>query len=401
MNYPILKLKPGRDTSVGLHHPWIYSGALVRPLPELANGAVVHVADSDDTIIATGTFSSRSMIAVRVFAFAAITIDTPWIRDRIADARDRRALAGIPVESPTAGYRVVYGESDSLPGLVVDRYADILVVQFATAGAELLRQAVIEALTDLFSPAAIYERSDLPSRTEEGLPAASGLLHGTMPESIVFSEDSRRFTADIIAGQKTGFFLDLRDTRREIFNLARGRRVVDLFSYRGASGISALLGGAESVHCVDSSAPALAAVLPEAQLNQADPNQIDTSRITTEQADIFQWLGTRSEPEYDMVLLDPPALIKSHKHSDEGRKGYHFLNRAALRILRDRGILVTSSCSQHFSEDDFRTTLRRAAVQAGVELHLIKMVRQSPDHPIALNFPESYYLKSFICQVRR
>lgn len=377
-------------------HPWIFSGALEKPVSEIPHGSLVHVTDDTGRILATGTYSAKSMIAVRVLAFDEIEVTTDWFRQRLMDAMERRVLLGIGVGEELTGYRVLFGESDGVPGLVVDRYGDVLVVQFGTAGMELLREPIMEALSHLFAPPAIYERSDLASRSEEGLAPFTGIRHGTLPDTVEFKEDNRRFTADIVNGQKTGFFLDQRDLRREIFSLAGQRRVVDLFSYRGAAGITALAGGAEHVHCVDSSTTALAAVVPQAKLNE-----LDASRIATEELDVFQWLGQRSEPEYGMVLLDPPALIKSRKHIDEGRKGYHFLNRAAMRIIRDRGILVTSSCSFYFTEDELATTLRRAAMQAGVDLHLLKTVRQSPDHPIALNFPESFYLKSFICEVRR
>ena len=197
-------------------------------------------------------------------------------------------------------------------------------------------------------------------------------------------------------GQKTGFYLDQRDLRQEIHRLAAGRKMLDLFSYTGSCGLAALTGGAASVHCVDSSAAAL-----DLGLRQIRLNAVDDSRLTCEAGDVFQWLASRTDPEYDLVTIDPPALIKSRRHADAGRRGYHFLNRAALRLIRDGGILVTSSCSAFFTEEDLAITLRRASEQVGVELIVLKIIRQGPDHPVSLYFPEGSYLKSFACLVRR
>ncbi len=396
MSYPVLHLKPGREASLSQRHPWVFSGALEGGRPGLENGSLVHVSDKAGSNTATGTFSSKSMISVRIFSFAKAKIDYDFIRDRIRAAHDRRRLLGLGIDDRTTGYRVVYGESDGLPGLVIDRYGDVYVLQMATAGIEQFKEDIVAALHELFSPTAIFNRSDLPDRSEEGLSPKSGPLAGKLPESVTFAENGRTFVAEIESGQKTGFYLDQRDLRQEIVNLARDRSVVDLFSYTGSATIAALTGGATHAVCVDSSASALARLADLARLNG-----IDSEKISAESSDVFQWLGNHSDPQFDMVLLDPPALIKSRKHIEDGRKGYHFLNRAALRIVNDGGILVTSSCSGYFTEEDLRVTLRRASTQAGVDVHILKMIRQSPDHPVAINFPESLYLKSIICQVRR
>jgi 23S rRNA (cytosine1962-C5)-methyltransferase len=322
-------------------------------------------------------------------------IDQTWICRRIREAHERRSLMGLDGPDLT-GYRVVFGESDRLPGIVIDRYGDVFVIQLATTGAERFREMIVACLVDMFSPQAIYERSDLPSRVEEKLPPKTGLLYGRLPEVVEFKEYGRTYLADVAAGQKTGFFLDQRDLRQEITRLASGRKAADLFSCTGACALAALAGGALSVHCVDSSEQALALCPKHAAMNGFDP-----SLLTVETADIFQWVAARSTPEFDLIMLDPPALIKSRRHYEAGRKGYHFLNRAALRLLNNGGILVTSSCSAYFTEEDLAVTLRRGADQAGVELSLLKMIRQSPDHPLSLHFPEAAYLKAFVCLVSR
>ena len=396
MSYPKIHLKSNRKASVANRHPWIFSGALQKSDTLIENGDIVSVCDHEGRVIATGAYSKQSMIAVRVFEFEDIEISRNWLTQRIQQAALRRQLLGYGPGTDTTGYRVVFGESDNLPGLVVDRYADMLVIQIATAGMEKLRDDIIAALTDIFKPSCIFERSDLPNRREEGLELKTGLCVGQMAEAVEFLEHGITYMADIAAGQKTGFYLDQKDLRREIRRLAYGRRALDLFSYTGACGIAALAGGGTSAHFVDSSESALALCR-----RQAVRNKIDISSLTCDESDVFQWLSVRSKPEYDLVMLDPPALIKSKRHFEAGSKAYHFLNRAALRLVNDGGLFATSSCSAFFPEAEMAAMLHRAAEQIDVELSLLKTVRQSPDHALSLTFPEAAYLKSFICQVRR
>jgi len=394
--YPEIRLKPERSISIINRHPWIFSGA-IKAIPEgVANGSIVNVTDESGDFVATGSYSTHSLIAVRVFDFHRIIIDKGWLKGRIHEAHDRRQLLGLGVDDTTTGYRVVFGESDWLPGLVIDRYADVLVIQLATAGMAHLRDMIVECLVDLFAPRSIFERSDLPGRREEGLKADTGLRYGENSGLVEFREYGRKYLADVASGQKTGFYLDQRDLRQEVYRLASGKRTIDLFSYTGAAGTAALAGKASSVHFVDASETALQFCRRHVELNE-----LDGGCATTESADAFQWLAERCSPEYDLVMLDPPALIKSRKHIESGRKGYHFLNRAAIRIIRDGGILVTSSCSAYFPESDLAVTLRRAAEQTGVRLSLLKIIHQASDHPRSLNFPEASYLKSFICRIER
>ncbi len=393
--YPILKLKPGKENNVIFRHPWVFSGAFASPLDQLDNGELVHVADAAGQIIGTGTFSTHSQIAVRVFEFGKAEIDYDWIRARIIAAQEQRSLLGYGNGTDTTGYRLVFGEADCLPGLIIDRYNDVFVMQSSTAGVDRLKELVTKVLIEEFTPRAIVERSDIPVRKEEGIEETDGLLYGADVEEVEFLENGIKFVADVLAGQKTGFFLDQKDLRKAIRQMANNGRILNLFSHSGSFSIAALLGGAESIFNVDSSGQALDLCSHIAELNN-----LPIDRITWETADVFQWLGDIPQDPFDVVMLDPPALVKSQNDLESGRKAYHFLNRAAMRLIKPNGILITSSCSTYFREEDFLFMLRRASVQTGRQLEILHYVTQSPDHPWSVYFPESRYLKSFVCRVR-
>ncbi|HEV2125817.1 MAG TPA: class I SAM-dependent rRNA methyltransferase, partial [Chloroflexota bacterium] len=289
--YPVLRLKAGRESSTGFHHPWIFSGALERAVETALHGALVHVADREGRIIGTGTYSATSSIAVRLFEFGPATIDRAWFAARIVAADARRRLLGYGPGLPTDGYRVVFSESDGLPGLIVDRYRDVLVFQISTAGMETLREDVLAALAEHFQPAAMVERSDIPVRREERLEETAGIRQGEIAGPVRFLEYGIEMVADVVEGQKTGFFLDQKDLRQVVRGMADGRTVLNLFAYTGASGLAAMVGGAQRVHNVDSSEVALEQCRRHAALHQIDPE-----RFTTERADIFQWLAAHTEP---------------------------------------------------------------------------------------------------------
>ncbi len=294
----------------------------------------------------------------------------------------------------TTGYRVLFGESDGFPGFIVDKYNDVIVIQISIAGVNKLRDVIIDCLKELFNPRAIVERSDSPSRKEEGMESETNVISGDNVDKVVFKESGINFCANVLSGQKTGFYFDQREVRKVVKSLAKDRRVLNLFSYTGATGIYAMLGGALNVHNVDSSVPAL-----ELCKENAGLNSIDLKKFSTESADVFQWIAKQTEQVYDMIIIDPPALIKSQRSIKDGFKAYHFINRASLRILTPGGVLVTSSCSQHFGEQDFVTTLRRAALQSDRKVDVLDFIKQSSDHPVSLYFPESYYLKTFVCYI--
>ncbi len=397
---PVLHLKPGKETILLQRHPWIFSGALER-FDQIAHGSVCHLATETGEIAATGTFSNRGGIAFRVFDWSTVSLDTEWMEQKIKLAHRRRELLGLAgkMQSPNkSGYRIVHAEADSLPGIIIDRYADTLVIQLSTAGADGLRQTILDALQSLFLQCNIVERSDSHSRTSEGLPA-NCTTHSirsseTDLSEVCFEQDGMRFLAHPLTGQKTGFYLDQRDLRVALRNLSRGRRVLNLFSYTGTLGLAAALGGASSVHHVDASTDSLEFVRKHWELNECE------TAFSIETADIFQWLGQSTHESYDMVILDPPALIKSQKDAESGQRGYHFLNRAAMRLLSPDGIIVSSSCSQYFSQDDLMTTIRRSTQQNLREADLLAVVHQSADHPRSLYFSESDYLCSLTCVIR-
>jgi len=402
-DYPVLHLRRDRAASLAFRHPWVFSGALEEPPDRAFHGHLVRVAAPDGAILGTGTYSSSSSIAVRIFAFEDAAVDAGWLASRIAEADARRRLLGFGPGTDTTGYRVVFGESDGLPGFVLDRFGDTFVFQLSTAGTDRMRDDLITDMQATFSPDAIVERSDLNVRREERLDEVTAVRHGALPDgdAVPFIERGIQYLAHPLAGQKTGFFLDQRDLRTLVRQLAsrsplQSGQALNLFSYSGATAIAALLGGVAHVHNVDGSETALAHAREHAALHE-----LGEDRFTAVRADVFQWLAAHTEPTYDLVMLDPPALIKSQRDVEQGRRAYHFLNRSALRLVRDGGLLVTSSCSYYFSDDDLAFELRRAAHAVGVSLHTVAAVGQSLDHPQSVYFPEAAYLKSLVLQVHR
>jgi 23S rRNA (cytosine1962-C5)-methyltransferase len=393
MSYPVLPLVPGKEAAAGFWHPWIFSGAIAsRPKP-LEHGDLVHVADRQGKIIGTGTFSSKSSIAVRVFEFCEATIDKDWFVAKLKAAVERRAVT---VAKDTTAYRVVFGEADGIPGLVVDKFDGAFAFQISTMGLDRMRDDIVAALDEAFAPRVIVERSDVAVRREEGLNDFVAVHKGDIDAPVAFAENGLSFVADVQAGQKTGFFLDQKDLRKWLLDHGARGSVLNLFSYSGAAGIAAVKAGAERVHNVDGSVEAL-----DLCKAHAERNDVSADRFTTEVCDAFDWLNLNKDSRYDAVIMDPPALIKAGRDAEEGKKAYHFLNRAAMRLVNDGGLFVTSSCSHFLSEDDLAFILRRASVQAGVRLDVLAVVRQSADHPRSVYFPESAYLKSFVCRVSR
>ncbi|MFA5859301.1 MAG: class I SAM-dependent rRNA methyltransferase [Elusimicrobiota bacterium] len=390
--YQIVQLKKDKGFKIlSTRHPWIFSGAVEKIEGALDNGDVVSVTDSDGKVVATGMYSKSSMIKVRILEYSDVEIDRGWVAGVIRNAVARRELLGYGKSKGTTGYRMLYGESDGIPGLVIDRYGDAFVLQSSNPGADKLKPLIQDVLVNDYKAVRVHDRSDVTSRKNEGLDLINTVLYGTESDNVEFKENGYDFVAAVKSGQKTGFFLDQKDARAAIGMFAKGRKVLNLFSYTGASGIYAMRNGAVSVHNIDSSDPALTLCHKHAELND-----VPADKFTTENADVFQWIALQKGMAFDMIILDPPALVKTQKSVDAGTKAYHFVNRAAIRLLNPGGVLVTSSCSQHFPENDFVTTLRRAAVQAERKFHVLRIIRQSGDHPASLYFSEALYLKTIV-----
>lgn len=391
----IVKLKKGREKSLRHRHPWIYSGAIetVDSAPEM--GGLVTVLGSRGEFLARGYYNENSRIPVRVLEYdEEVEIDADWWRAKISAAIDARAV--LSADAGTDAYRLVNSEADQLPGLVADRYGEVIVVQFRTAGADRMRDTIVKALTEELEPRTVIERSDTASRAREGLAPSTGVLQGDELEEAEILENGRRFGVDFTGGQKTGFYLDQRGNRRHVAAFASGCRVLDAFAYTGAFAINALAQGAQSATIVDSSAVALRM----AEENIAR-NDIDTSKVEFVQADVFELLRTyRTEGRrYDMVVLDPPKFALSRHQLDKAMRGYKDVNMLAMQLLEPGGILATFSCSGAVNIESFTLAVSWASTDAGRNVQILRRLSQGIDHPVLVSFPESEYLKGMICRV--
>jgi 23S rRNA (cytosine1962-C5)-methyltransferase len=382
-------LKPGRDFSVRAGHPWIFSGAIARVDGDAVAGAVAEVVASDGRVLGSGTWNPGQSIAVRMVTRGAQPIDAALVRERIADALALRRLV-----TGTDALRLVNGEGDRLPGLVVDRYADFLVCQFITAGADALKPMVVDALVELVAPRGIWERSEGSVRTAEGLPRTCGLLAGEEPpDEITITESGRLHVVDVRGGQKTGFFLDQRPNRDLTATLASGRRVLNLFAYTGGFSVAAARGGASHVVSVDSSAAALAHAEAAWRLNGLAPDAADFVR-----ADVFEYVRGDVPPS-DLVILDPPPFARRRADRERARAGYKDVNLRALRVAAPGGLVLTFSCSQHVAAGDWEDAIAAAAADAGRWCRMLARLGPGIDHPQALAHPEGRYLKGLLLRV--
>lgn len=391
-------LKPKKDTPVRAGHPWIFSEALAEDITDAALGELVEVFSYEGASLGQGTWNGRTSIRVRMLSRdAKERIDAAFFvhRFKLLDAwKKPRLPAG------TTGYRLVHAEADGLPGLIVDRYADVFVFQLHTAGMERLRETVIEALADAFNPRAIVERSDLDVRRVEGLnDMPHGLRRGELSGPVAFTESGLTFLADVLEGQKTGFFLDQREARMTVGKLAAGKRVLNLFSYTGGFSLHAAKGGASFVMSADVSHAALELGERIFRENGLDPD--DEKRCAFLEADVFDLLdgGPVQGGPYGLIVCDPPALAKSASHLPQALKAYTSLNASCFGQLGPGGILVTSSCSGRVDPEEFRSLLRIAAGRARRDVRVLDWITQPADHAERLAFPEGRYLKTAILEV--
>jgi 23S rRNA (cytosine1962-C5)-methyltransferase len=391
-------LKRGRAKPVLNRHPWIFSGAIKRVEGEVADGEVVVVADYRGRFLARGYLNRCSQIAVRLLTWdEGEVIGRDFWRRRLERAvASRQALADDP---STDAYRLVNAESDLLPGLVVDRYDDYLVVQFLTLGIERWKTELVGLMADLLKPRGIYERSDVEVREKEGLAEVSGLLHGEEPPDLVeVTENGHRFLVDMKTGHKTGFYLDQRENRQKLTRYCPGQEVLNCFAYTGAFAVYAAAAGAWRITNVESSAEALELARRNVALNgfaARDDEYVE--------GDVFQVLREYRDQgrTFDLIILDPPKFAYSQHQVQSACRGYKDINLLAMQIIAPGGILFTFSCSGLVSPDLFQKVLFGASVDARRDVQIIEKLSQASDHPILLTFPESEYLKGFVCRVFR
>jgi len=382
-------LKPGKDKAVRNRHHWIFSGA-VQPLPEFENGSLLAVRSANGDILGHAYFNRASSIIGRMVSFGK-TPPEDAIRQSVERAVSLRRRFFDP--AVTNAYRLVNAEGDLLPGLIADIYGDVLVLQVATLGMDKLKPLVLDLLVTALKPRSVYEKSDLPVRREEGLPDFEGTVHGEPVDRVRILEEGLPFLVDIVHSQKTGFYLDQREMRKLAKEFARGRRVLNAFSYTGAFSIYALKGGAVRADSVDSSEPAIALAQENFELNglPADAGVFFT-------ADVFQFLRD-PELDYDFIILDPPAFAKRKTDVVQACRGYKDINRLAIQKVRPQGLVMTCSCSHFVDEKLFQQVVFQAAGEAGRRVRIIQRHRQALDHPVNIFHPETEYLKGFLLYV--
>jgi len=390
-------LKRNRAKPVLQRHPWIFSGAIARVDGEPSDGDVVDVRDAGGNWLARGTLNRRSQIAVRLLTWRPDElVDRDFWRRRLERSiAARHALADDPA---TTAYRLVHAESDYLPGLVVDRYGDWLVVQFLTLGVERQKDELVDLLFGLVEGVrGVYERSDVDVRAKEGLAERVGLLSGREPPEIVeVLENGQRFLVDVRGGHKTGFYLDQRENRARLPAFCEGAEVLDVFAYTGGFGACAAGGGASRATLVESSAP----VLDLARRNFA-LNGVEAERVEYVEGDVFSVLrGYRAhDRRFDVVVLDPPKFAHSKREVKRAARAYKDVNLLAFQLLRPGGVLFTFSCSGAVSADLFQKIVFGAVVDAERDAQIVGYLAQGADHPVALTFPQGAYLKGLVCRV--
>jgi 23S rRNA (cytosine1962-C5)-methyltransferase len=390
-----IRLREGKDRSLLRRHPWVFDSAIAKGGGD--PGETVRVESHDGRFLAWAAFSPASRIRARAWSFdEAQRIDAAFLAAAVRRAVQARTRMDIDSDA----MRLVHGESDGLPGLIVDRYGDTLVAQFLSAGVQRWKDALVDALLAETGLARLYERSDTSSRALEGLPAATGWLRGEGATEMTIREHGWRLTLDIATGHKTGYYLDQRDSRRKFGEHARRlgwQRVLNCYSYTGGFTVAALAGGAAHVTSVDSSAPALERARAHVALNGQDMARADFL-----DADVNATLRRFIEEgrSFDAIVLDPPKLAPTAAHADRAARAYKDLNRLALKLLEPGGVLFTYSCSGGISADLFHKIVASAGIDAGVDGFVTERLGGAPDHPMTLLFPEGEYLKGLVVMRR-
>ncbi len=395
MAHPELYLKKNEDRRLRKGHLWVFSNEVdtkKTPLDSFSAGDMVVIKDSTGKSMGCAYINPNTLVCARIIGRKpSQKMGTTFFTDRISTAlnfRDR-LFPGKPF------YRLIFGESDGLPGLVIDRFGSVLSVQITTAGIEKQKEFLINSLVELLTPEAIILKNDNSQRQLENLAQESEVIYGTMPETLIIEENEVKFQLNAVDGQKTGWFYDHRDSRAKLAKLTDGLRVLDLFSYSGAWGIPAAVAGASEVTCVDSSDSALALAKSSAELNNVQ------DKMNFVRSDVFEFLkqARENKERYDVIVLDPPALVKRKKDFKAGYEAYRRLNHLALQVLNKNGILVSASCSHHLSKANLHEILRSSARHIDRHLVFFATGSQGPDHPIHPSIPETEYLKTYFCSV--
>ena len=385
-----LELHPGKERSLLRRHPWIYAGAVARTAGRPVPGDLVRVVGADQRFLAWAAFSPASSIRARAWSFAETEMpDDAWLQTRIAAAVTRRA----DLVSRTDARRLVFGEADGLPGLIVDQYADQLVMQLTAAGVDARREAIADALTAVTGVKRLYERSDAASRQREGLPSREGIIRGAVPTGpVVISEDGVTYLVDVLRGHKTGFYIDQRENRRLLAGLAAGRRVLNCFCYTGGFSLAALRAGAAEAWSIDSSADALEVARAQQSLNKI---KSPAYWILADAFDALKQLASERR-QFDLIVLDPPKFAPSVQHLDRATRAYKQLSLAALRLLAPGGRLLTFSCSGAVSVELFQKVVAGAVIDARVDAQMLARLAAGEDHPVSMTHPEGEYLKGLM-----
>ena len=386
-------LKQGREKSLLRRHPWIFSGAIHRVDDEPVSGETVDLLSFNQQFLARASYSPHSQIRARVWTFEDEPVDKEFFRKKIRASLSTRYE--LQVEHNINAARLIYAESDNMPGLIVDRYGDVLVLQSLTAGSEYWKETIADLLLEETGLENIYERSDADVRELEGLEQKAGILRGAIPQpQLTIYEHGLKFLINIQDGHKTGFYLDQSRNRLRVRELAQDEDVLDCFCYTGGFTVNALAGGAKSVLSVDASGDALALAKENVTLNG-----LSADKATFIEGDVFQLLRRfRDENRsFDMIILDPPKFAPTAAQAERAARGYKDINLFAFKLLRPGGILVTFSCSGGIDASLFQKIIAGAALDADVDAQIVEHLSQNADHPVSLHFPEGAYLKGLIC----
>lgn len=396
VNLPAIILQEGREKALNRRHPWLFSNAIDKVLNTPNRGDTVEVLSSKGQWLARAAYSPSSQIRARIWSFdQAETIDLDFFVRKISRAWQLRQ--SLFAATDTDGIRIIAAESDDLPGVTIDKYQDVLVVQLLSAGADAKRPLIVKALQQVFPEHSIYERSDVDVRKKEGLKPVTGWLH--LPKEhgeVLIKEHGMRLVVDVVQGHKTGFYLDQRASRAAVRRFAKDAEVLNCFSYTGTFAVAALAGGARHVTNVDMSELALSTATRNAELNQ-----LDLSKLTNCKADVFKLLRQYQEQgkQFDIIILDPPKFAENKAQLTSACRGYKDINRVAMQLVKPGGLLFTFSCSGLMEEALFQKVVADAALDANRNCLFIERLQQDSDHPVASFFPEGYYLKGLICKI--